>query len=231
MQTHQRFWRYLQQHRALTITLGHVCVLLVFATLFFGSSLGSHLLGVFAQSRCASGDQAYSVQHGDTLGSIAAHYNTSWQSLASYNHISNPNVIYINETICIPGKGNTASTGQPVRGKSNPFPYGECTWWAANRYHQLKDIYVPWTTQSNAYQWTARAQQFHWKVSSHPTYGAIVDLQPWVQGAYGLGHVAVVEKILSNGHVIASNMNWGAHYWEVVDVEFTPGPGVTFISF
>jgi hypothetical protein len=26
-------------------------------------------------------------------------------------------------------------------------------------------------------------------------------------------------------------MNWGAYYWEVTDVEFTPGPGVSFISF
>jgi len=50
-----------------------------------------------------------------------------------------------------------------------------------------------------------------------------------VQGASWAGHVAVVEKILSNGHVIASNMSWGAHPWQVTYVEFAPGPGVTFI--
>jgi surface antigen len=61
--------------------------------------------------------------------------------------------------------------------------------------------------------------------------GAIIDLQPWVEGAYGLGHVAVVEKILSNGHVIASSMNWGAYYWEVSYIEFAPGPGVAFITY
>jgi hypothetical protein len=43
--------------------------------------------------------------------------------------------------------------------------------------------------------------------------------------------VAVVEKILGNGDVIASSMNWGAYYWEVTDAEFWPGPGVTFISY
>lgn len=232
MQTYQRIWRYLQQHRVLSIALGHVCVLLVLATLFLGSSLGSHILGVFAQSHCASGDQAYAVQHGDTLGGIAARYNTSWQNLASYNHISNPNMIYVSETICIPGSASgNPGNNQPVKGNGNPFPYGQCTWWASNRYYQLHGIYVPWTTQSDAWQWSDRANQFHWTVSSHPTNGAIVDLQPWVQGAYGLGHVAVVEKILSNGHVIASNMNWGAQYWEVTDVEFTPGPGVSFLTF
>jgi hypothetical protein len=41
----------------------------------------------------------------------------------------------------------------------------------------------------------------------------------------------VVEKILPNGHVLASNMNWGAHPQQVVYVEFAPGSGVSFISF
>jgi surface antigen len=124
-----------------------------------------------------------------------------------------------------------ATTSQPAKGTHNPFPYGSCTWWGSQRYHQLTGIYVPWTTQAMAWQWTARAKQFHWKVSTHPTAKAIIDLQPWVQGAYSSGHVAVVEKVLANGQVIASNMSWGAHPWSVVDVKFKPGPGVTFISY
>jgi surface antigen len=90
-------------------------------------------------------------------------------------------------------------------------------------------VYVPWATNADAWQWTARAYDFGWHVSAIPRIGDIVDLQPWVQGAYGLGHVAVVERILSNGEVIASNMNWGSTPWAITDVAFTPGPGVTFI--
>jgi surface antigen len=111
----------------------------------------------------------------------------------------------------------------------NVFPYGTCTWWADQRYFQLHGVYVPWHTQADAWQWTARAYQFGWHVSSTPVLGAIINLQPYVQGAYGLGHVAVVEKILSNGHVIASNMAWGANPQQVTYVEFAPGPGVTFL--
>jgi surface antigen len=120
---------------------------------------------------------------------------------------------------------------QPAKGQKNPFPYGSCTWWAAQRYHQMTGIYVPWKTQANAWQWTGRAQQFHWKVSTRPSKGAIIDLQPWVQGAYGSGHVAVVEQVLKNGHVIASNMSWGAYPLRVTNVQFSPGRGVTFLSF
>ncbi len=123
-----------------------------------------------------------------------------------------------------------SQTASPPVGTVNVFPYGQCTWWANQRYSQLHGVYVPWRTQSDAWGWTDRAYQFGWHVSSSPTVGSIIDLQPWVQGAYGLGHVAVVEQVLSNGHVIASTMNWGAYPWQVTYVQFSPGPGVTFIS-
>jgi surface antigen len=123
----------------------------------------------------------------------------------------------------------TQATSLPTQGSVNVFPYGSCTWWANQRYFQLHGIFVPWRTQSNAWQWTARAYEFGWHVSSVPVVGAIIVLQPGVEGASWAGHVAVVERILSNGHVIASNMNWGAYPWLVTYVEFAPGPGVTFI--
>jgi len=213
-----------------TIVIGHISVVAVIGILLLGNGLGMHLFGAFAQSPCSNGDHAYVVMSGDTLGGIAARYGTTWGRLASYNHIANPNMIYINQKVCIPGPG-VSNGPPPARGQGNSFPYGQCTWFAAQRYYQMHGIYVPWTTLSDAWQWTARANDFHWRVSSRPTVGAIVDLQPWVQGAYGLGHVAVVEQILSNGNVIASNMNWGYYYWKVVNVEFSPGPGVTFLSF
>ena len=236
MRTYQRIWQYFQQHRVASIVAGHICVLAILGLFLLGNTMGMHIFGAFAQASCSSRDRAYSVVSGDTLGGIAARYHTTWQRLASYNHIANPNVIYVHQTICIPGQGQTGGSGNsggppPVKGTGNYFPYGQCTWWANERYHQLHGIYVPWTTNSNAWAWSNRARDFHWRVSSTPTAGAIIDLQPNVQGAYGLGHVAVVERVLSNGHVIASNMNWGVYYWQVTNVEFAPGPGVSFISF
>jgi N-acetylmuramoyl-L-alanine amidase len=224
-------WQFFSRRRMTGVVVRHISVVAVVGVLLLGGGLGMHLFGAFAQSPCSNGDQVYVVQSGNTLGSIAARYNTSWQKLASYNHIANPNLIYINQTVCIPGRHVVHSGPPPVRGKGNYFPYGQCTRWAAQRYFQLHRVFVPWTTQSDAWQWTFRARDFHWRVSSTPHVGDIIDLQPWVEGAYGLGHVAVVEKLLGNGHVIASNQNWGVYYWQVVDVEFAPGPGVSFISF
>jgi surface antigen len=186
-----------------------------------------------AAAPCAASDQAYTVASGDTLGGIAARYNTSWRQLASYNHLADPSLIYPGQTICIPGQASSTGNqgASPAQGSGNFFPYGQCTWWAAQRYYQLHGIYVPWTTNADAWQWTDRAYQFGWQVSSSPVAGAIIDLQPWVEGAYGLGHAGVVEQVLSNGDVIASNMNWGANPSQVTDVQFSPGPGVTFLWY
>ncbi len=126
---------------------------------------------------------------------------------------------------------HAATTTTPAIGTTNVFAYPQCTWWASARYHQLHGVYVPWVKHANAWQWPNRARGFGWDVHASPHIGSIIVLQPWVQGAYDLGHVAVVERILANGHVIASNLNWGKHPTTVTNVEFIPGPGVSFIDF
>jgi len=227
----------------------------VFGLVFLGATLGGKVTGVHAQtmSACATSDHTYTVVRGDTLSRIAYHYHVSWSGLASYNRIANLNLIYVNQRICIPGTGLgggssvssvpasqlviNVSAQAPLLSTSaatavrhgNPFPYPQCTWWADERYHQLHGVYVPWTTNANAWQWTARAYEFGWHVSGRPTVGSIIDLQPWVQGAYSSGHVGVVEQVLRNGHVIASSMNWGSNPYAVSYTEFAPGAGVTFI--
>jgi N-acetylmuramoyl-L-alanine amidase len=249
----RQVWNVFQQHKlgsfvVKSIVAGVTGLLLL--AVMLSSNVG--VASAHANASCPGGTSTYVVVSGDTLAGIAARYGTSWATLASYNHIANPNLIYVNQVLCIPGRSssstptaapttsssssttallvyNTGSSNSPV-GYSNPFPYPACTWWANQRYFQIHGYYVPWRTNAGAWQWTADAYAFGWHVSNLPTVGAIVDLQPWVQGAYGGGHVAVVEGILSNGHVIASNMSWGANPYSVQYVEFAPGPGVTFIT-
>lgn len=58
-----------------------------------------------------SGEVVYTVVAGDTLSKIAARYGTTYQKLAEYNGISNPNVISVGQKIKIPGTGTGTSTG------------------------------------------------------------------------------------------------------------------------
>ena len=45
--------------------------------------------------------QYYVVKRGDTLSSIAAKYNTTYQKIAMDNHINNPNLIYVGQKLRI----------------------------------------------------------------------------------------------------------------------------------
>ncbi len=51
----------------------------------------------------ATAGETYTVQAGDTLSGIAAQFGTSYQNLASINHLSNPNQIYVGQTLVIRG--------------------------------------------------------------------------------------------------------------------------------
>jgi surface antigen len=135
------------------------------------------------------------------------------------------------------GNSNQTYAGLPtpppsITGSSgyDSFTYGQCTYWADLRYHQLTGYWVPWG--GDAYAWAAGASASGWIVSRTPHVPSIIVLGPGVQGSGGYGHVAVVERINSDGSVYVSTWNWYAggggwartSYWT-----FNPGPGVTFV--
>ncbi|HEX7734902.1 MAG TPA: CHAP domain-containing protein [Ktedonobacteraceae bacterium] len=113
------------------------------------------------------------------------------------------------------------------------WPVGQCTYWANYRYHALTGYWVSWT--GNAAQWVAGARAAGWNVSQAPHVPSILVLMPYVQGAYGYGHVAVVESIndtVSPTVVHTSNMNWwvnGGGWDKESSADFTVGSGVYFV--
>ncbi|OLZ08155.1 C40 family peptidase [Sulfobacillus thermosulfidooxidans] len=79
--------------------------------LVIGSASGSTSSSASpASSPASSSSTTYTVQAGDTLGLIAQKFGISWQTLASYNHLANPNVLYIGEVLQIPGNGQASSS-------------------------------------------------------------------------------------------------------------------------
>lgn len=112
-------------------------------------------------------------------------------------------------------------------GDGNHFFFGQCTFWASLRYHQLTGLWVPWL--GNAWQWAAGAGAYSWVVSSTPHLHAIIVLQPGVEGAGYYGHVAIVEQVNSDGSVVTSNFNWLGNWGRETFVTFRPGPGVSFV--
>jgi LysM repeat protein len=89
--------------------------------------------------------QFYTVKCGDTLGNIAWHYGTTATALANLNGISNPNLIYPGQTICVrpayyppppPHHGGfwyTVKCGDMLRIIAARYGWG--TWYLANINH------------------------------------------------------------------------------------------------
>lgn len=57
---------------------------------------------IFGSFGFSFGANSYTVQAGDVLWKIAEQYQTTYQELAKYNQISNPDLIYVNQVIQIP---------------------------------------------------------------------------------------------------------------------------------
>jgi hypothetical protein len=87
-----------------------VSILLITALIFgsFGFSFGAN---------------SYTVQAGDVLWKIAEQFNTTYQELAEYNQIENPDLIYVNQVIKIPDSSAApASPAEPPAAAPAPAP-------------------------------------------------------------------------------------------------------------
>ncbi len=87
----------------------------------------------------------------------------------------------------------------PPGGFPDPFPFGQCTWWAAYNY--------PVTWGGNATDWYGNARAQGVPTSSSPSVGAIV---VWgAGGGYSVyGHVAIVIAVGAQGSFEVSEMNY-----------------------
>lgn len=71
-----------------------------------------HYVAPVQPSPSTSNDVVYTVVKGDTLSGIASKYGTTYQKLAEYNNISNPNLIIVGQKIKIPN--NNTSNNSPI---------------------------------------------------------------------------------------------------------------------
>jgi LysM repeat protein len=158
------------------------------------------------------------VQKGQTPQSLADAYHADVEDIMRFNYIrtSESDPLTPGTPLVIPGgRGPKLVEPAALRGRSlgnfgsyqalpipwagstagNPFPYGQCTWWA---YHMKP---VPWS--GNAIEWYAQAQRYGWLVGRAARPGSIM-----VSAESYYGHVAYVESVNSDGSWTVSEMNY-----------------------
>lgn len=75
---------------------------------------GNTNAGSQTPSSGTTSEVTYTVVAGDTLSKIAAKYGTTYQKLAAYNGITNPNIIRVGQKIKIPGTAATKKTNAEI---------------------------------------------------------------------------------------------------------------------
>ncbi len=112
MKTRKNILKYLRQDNGgsfvVKFSIGAVAALL-----FLALSLSIQVPGAHASAYttpCAQSDQRYTVVQGDTLSWIAYRFRTTWQNLASYGRLNNPDLIFVGQVVCIPVQGYSTNT-------------------------------------------------------------------------------------------------------------------------
>src|SRR5205085_1037270 len=108
------------------------------------------------------------------------------------------------------GSGHSRLVGTMLP-MSNPFPAGQCTWYAWGRRQDLGA-----RVTGDARYWADSARRSGIPVGDTPVVGAVVVFQPGQDGAGPVGHVAYVESI-SGSQMTISESNFPDGVYAAVD--------------
>ncbi|MBB1062339.1 NlpC/P60 family protein [Limosilactobacillus fastidiosus] len=76
-----------------------------------------------AKSASTAHNGTYVVKSGDTLSELAVHFNVTLNDLVSWNHIQNPDLIYVGQQLLVEGKGADSATIQSSTESAQPQSY------------------------------------------------------------------------------------------------------------
>jgi len=153
----------------------------------------------------------HEVKKGESLAAIVKKYKGNLKETIAYNGLPANGFVEVGQKIIIPnGKkpvyyqprvqfAYQPSYIGPYGGKSRSFPWGQCTWYVAQK------RYVPWS--GHAKHWLNNAKRYGFQTGSEPRPGAImVTNESWY------GHVAYVEAV--NGDYVTISEMHGIPYWK-----------------
>lgn len=93
--------------------------------------------GTASKPASSAKEQTYTVKKGDTLSKIATKYGTTYQKLASYNGIANPDKISVGQVIKIPGAGTKTYT---VKAGDSLWAIADKELGDGSRYNEIKTL-------------------------------------------------------------------------------------------
>jgi len=169
----------------------------------------------------------HKIKDNQTVGWIANYYKAKSADIIAFNGLPADGSIQIGQNLIIPdGQMPTPVQTRTVytakssysgagTGKSRSFPYGQCTWYVAQKRP------ITWSGHAKSWLANARAAGYSTCVGSNcePTVGAVVSLKEngWLARMYG--HVAYVIKVEDNRFLVSEMNHIG---WAKESVRWIP---------
>ncbi len=161
----------------------------------------------------------YTVKSGDSAQSLSSRFSANKDKLVAFNDTEITGLVE-GSKIFIPGGKKITPRAAPVynfRAAAygyNGYEFGNCTYYVAN------SISVP-TGWGNANTWDNRAAFTPgWGVINHPGVSEVPAGAILVSNSGYYGHVALVEKVLPDGSLFISEMNYRG--WNVTSTRIVP---------
>lgn len=170
---------------------------------YYGDTDGSQYANQYSSNsnETASAQNTYTAEAAPAVQESSAPAVT--QSQAS-SDVQAPAVTDVQAPAVVETSVSTSSSS--FTGGTNFYPGGECTWYAFERRAELgKAVSGSWGNASN---WAGQASAQGLTVNNTPSVGAIIQTPANTNGAYGMGHVGVVESVNGDGSITISEMNW-----------------------
>lgn len=151
----------------------------------------------------------HTVKKGETLDKIVKNYKGDLEKTIEFNGLPADGSLAIGQEIIIPdgqkpvyiqsqprSYATYQSFPRPYADQSHKFPWGQCTWYVAQR------RYIPWDGDANT--WLRKAPQYGFATGTEPRVGAIMATREHSR----YGHVAYVEAV-NDPYVTISEMSLG----------------------
>lgn len=196
-------------------------VLMVLALVATGA-IGGSLLGLstFAHGSCRSTDRTYRVSWGDNLSSIAARYGTSYQSIARYNGISNPNYIYVSELLCI-STGRASTGGGGGNGYTGGIPVASQNYYVGVAQQDAYNAGIP----ANLFVRQIYAESgFRPNAYSYAGAIGIAQFEPGTAASLGINPYNPIQSLWGAAHLMASYYHQYGGYAMAL-AAYNAGPG------